>query len=630
MPNSKGGLTIYGDGAAHSIIKYAKEWVTGGTWVPIRITPDHSYVSYELLTEQPENWDTDFGMYFKRSGSNDISYIIVPEDEFIWEQNKYYTKIISEDGSISYKLVSNQVNWEVGKYYTKLSTPKYTRLTSKPIVGNWANNTEYYVEICNYDKFLHDITIKDLGIIDTDPENHAQSEFTNITATSTGTAPEFAPGEVFDSSYNVVLEEPADWATNYSNYYKQITIEETHGVDIQYCYRAKVLNCNIINVGDEAIDMHSCIDSLVQGNSIIGSPAIGAGGGAISIGDGCDNVVVSNNSVNGSQNKKYKTTFGIAVESLHTPVNNIVISNNTITNINGNGINIGATSDGANINKVIISNNVITNSKRGINLMGSKLKSTINIDSCIIDNAEYGIFAPSGVSICDLLISNFNITNCLEDAIRIVTDTSLGRCCIYNGIIRNMQTEAIYCALPHTKIDNILIDGTGLIGNLEVGAIRGSTKSIADATRATVSNTTILNCRNRKGIENIHSVINTIIDQEETKNHRAISNVSVIRGGKVNRLINAIQNNGIIDGLTIQSKNGTDFANTVIGIANKTGVRITNCLIDLGTNTINRKAIAETGTSNNNIIANNIIKSAEIAIIGKNTINKDNIIIPKP
>lgn len=628
-------MTICGDGANHSIIKYAKEWVTGGKWVVIRIMPDYYHETYNLLTKAPTNWDTDFGEYFKRGTYNDIIYILETESNFSWEANKYYTKVISNNGDESYELVTSQVNWEAGKYYTKLSVPSYERLTSKPSVQNWANNTSYYIKEYNYDKFLHDIVIKDLGVVDTDAEAHAQSEYTNITQLDFSQYG-FGIGEVFqkneEGAYILVPEEPADWSTNYSNYYKIITIEETHGFDIQCCYRAKVLNCGISNVGDEAIDMHRCIDSLINGNTIIESPAIGNAGGAISIGDGCNNVIVSNNSVNGSVNKKYKNTFGIAIESLNENVKNILLEGNTITNIhNGMGINIAATSYGANLNNINVYNNIITNTVFGINIMGSKPKENINITSCSIDTAKKGIYLASGTALNGLLISNFNINNCTEDAIRIVSDV-IYDCNICNGIIKNMYGQAIYCASHKTKLDNILINGVGLglnSTNLELPAIQGSPATVAYATGSTASNITILNCKNNKGIENIHTLINPIIEQEETNAHRAISGVAVIRGGRINRIINGIQNNGIIDGITIQPNNDKDMGNVVINISNKSKVRITNCLIDLKSNLINRKAISETGSSNNNIIANNIIVSSEIVTIGANTINKDNIIIPK-
>lgn len=40
MPNGNGGLTICGDGAKQSIIKYAEDWESSGSWVALRIQPE--------------------------------------------------------------------------------------------------------------------------------------------------------------------------------------------------------------------------------------------------------------------------------------------------------------------------------------------------------------------------------------------------------------------------------------------------------------------------------------------------------------------------------------------------------------------------------------------------------------
>ena len=53
-------------------------------------------------------------------------------------------------------------------------------------------------------------------------------------------------------------------------------------------------------VGDEAIDIYSCHDVVVTNNHVVGSPGAGSAGGAISIGDGSKNVVVSGTTINGT------------------------------------------------------------------------------------------------------------------------------------------------------------------------------------------------------------------------------------------------------------------------------------------------------------------------------------------
>lgn len=614
MPNSTGGLTVRGDGSSHSIIKYADEWEHVGQWVALRITCDKIPGTYKELKTKPDNWDTDYGSYYYQDGTTPI-YYLEKQDEFVWEPNKYYTKTVSDDGTLTYNLVSSQVEWEAGKYYVFYNQPVYKKIDTsspKPEVSDWANNTTYFELEYDHSKFLNDITIKDLCIEDTNPVSHAAIKYKALTSWESV----FAPGEVYSKSgeeYILVEQEPSDWSETYSNYYRQITEEETHGLDIQYCYRAKVLNCTIINVGDEGIDMHKCIDSLIDGNNLIGSPAIGASGGAISVGDGCDNIIISNNTVDSSHKLVYKRVFGIAVEALNTNLKNIIIKGNTISDMNGPGINISASSHGGNIDNVIVDSNIISDSYIGIVITGSKPKYNITVSSNNVHNVDTGLVVDAGVSLEGLVIGNFNISKCDKDGIRISSD-GVKDVVIDSGVIKDINDRGIYCAAKNSKINNIIIDGVGLSKKCTEGAIRGTATA-----PLYVSNVNIINCYNTKGIDAAHTVVNTNIEQIETNSgisgevqgteRQSIFAPTVVIGGCVNRRIHGVMDNAIIDGVTIVGK--TYLGNHAITILGRKYVRIINCRIDLENNTQNKDAINESNysdrTSSHNIFAHNIV-----------------------
>ncbi len=419
------------------------------------------------------------------------------------------------------------------------------------------------------DEYLHDITISNLGVYDTDPVNHAWTVANNGSA------------------------------------------EETHGFDIQYCIRAAVENCFINSVGDEAIDMVYCIDSVIANNTVTGSPGAGSAGGAISAGDGCKNVRIVNNCVSNSTHLSGKSNFGIAVEALTGSIENIVIADNTISNIQGYGINIGAPN--GTIDGVVVDANIISDCSNGIRLMGKGQKTNIALTDNVIKNINNGIVFQDGAS-DNTIIDGFLIDGIQTTAIRIITP-SMSNTIISNGTITNSQFTAIYNAGNHTKINNVLINGVGLAGNVTTAAIL----QYPSAGSCEVSKVTIKNCKNSKAIHLVETVIDTIIEQDEVSGYVSISGAKIIHGGKVNRMLQGLKNGATINGLEISTE--TNLGTHAIYLNGLTNCMITNCRIMIPS----RYAIKENGSANNNIITNNIT-SRPIGIVGSNTVESGNIV----
>ena len=448
-----------------------------------------------------------------------------------------------------------------------LSTIKY--------LENWQTNGTWYAirvapvgylanQPTDENEYLHDIMIRDLAVYDTDPINHA---------------------------WNV---EKGDSST-----------EETHGFDIQFCKRATVKDCFIANVGDEAIDIYSCVDVLVTGNNIIDSPAAGGAGGAISIGDGTKNAVVSNNTVNGSNPNK--NNFGIAVESLFIPVSNVTITGNTVSNIYGRGINIGATNAGSGVTGLVVSDNVISNITGegvGIGTEGSYSKDA-QINGCTIYNCKVGIYT----AYCNARVSGCIISDISETAVKMITH-------LHGCHIRNVQGQAV---LVDGKciIRDCVFDGIALGETKPTGAIQQfSTSAVLE-----VYNTKLTNIQCDKGIHNGAKFVNVDVELVGTTGDAFSGTLNkYIYGGKINGRITTIQNNGIIDGLTIESTK--NLWNAPIVLADKTGVIVTNCHIIL----TSYDAIKESGTSDKNLIVNNVVNRG-ITVIGANTVKEHNIYI---
>ncbi len=420
-------------------------------------------------------------------------------------------------------------------------------------------------------EYIHDVTISDMAVEDTNPLKHA-------------------------------------WTVENNG-----TKEETHGFDIQHCIRATVRDCGIYNVGDEAIDMVYCIDSIITDNIVEGSPGAGSAGGAISAGDGCKNIRIVNNTVNKTVNDDSKTNFGIAIESLFDPISNIIISNNTITDIYGYAINIGAPK--GKIDNIVVDGNTISDCRIGVHIGGNGEKSNISITDNVITNVNSAI-SESGGKVNQLLIDNFVIENSNETAIKL-SKPSTNNVIISNGIIKNAKTNAIYNASKNVKLRNITIDSVGLQDNTTAAILQ-----YAKSGDSEVSDITIKNCLNKKAIQGVQTVINANVEQTEIKGYASIAGAETIRGGKVNRIIQGLKSGATIDGLEINTQ--ADLGTNAIQIADATGCIITNCRITMPKSP-SRYAIRETGTSDYNIITNNIITNCKLVTIGANSINSNNI-----
>ncbi|MBQ3000062.1 MAG: right-handed parallel beta-helix repeat-containing protein [Clostridia bacterium] len=416
-------------------------------------------------------------------------------------------------------------------------------------------------------EYLHDITIRDLGVYDTDPLGHAWTEEENGSK------------------------------------------EETHGFDIQYCRRATVQNCNIINVGDEAIDMVYCVDSMIVGNYVSGSPGAGSGGGAISVGDGCRGVLVSQNIVNGSVLDDEKGNFGIAIESLTDPVVDVTLTSNMISNVNGWGINVG-TGRGS-IEDIVISGNHISSCRDGgIRLRGSYPKTNILISDVLIEHVDTAILM-EGSQTTFVSIRDFTI----DDALKGIYVGGSQNVSISDGVMTKVAQQAYWGSGNYAKLDNLLIDSVGFEENVTSGAIQ----QYPDSGRCDATNVTVLNCQNPKAFQNIYSVINCTVEQKEASGIYAISKATVIRGGQVNGIV-SVNSGGLIDGLTVRAE--SDLGLNPIYLYNVQNVIVTNCTVSDGSS---RAGIRENGTADHNMILNNFTKNG-VQVVGEHTVVQNNIV----
>lgn len=358
LPLGSGNLTVKGDGAEKSIIKYPDDWTTKGSWVALRIQPE--------------------------------------------------------------------------------STPK--------------NTSEY----------LHDITITDFGVYDTDPVKHA-------------------------------------WTVE-----KNGAKEETHGFDIQYTVRACIKNCMVDSVGDEAIDMVYCIDSLIIDNTVKNSPGAGSAGGAISVGDGCDNVYVIGNTVDGTIASEDKVNFGIAIEAITEPVKNITVASNDVKNIAGNGINIAAPQ--GSIDNVLVYDNTISYCTRGVHFSGKGEKNNILISGISISNVQTGFYL-DGQNTGNTVIEYFSAEKLYNRFIHIVSPSTEGTV-LRNGVARKMKMTAAYNAGNNTLFENVYFDEIGLAGNVTTPAI----SQYAKGGSLDLSQVYLLNCKTKKAINGARTMTDVFVD----------------------------------------------------------------------------------------------------------------------
>ena len=470
LPLGSSGLTVKGDGANKSTIKYLEDWQSSGSWVALRIQPE--------------------------------------------------------------------------------STPTST------------------------DEYLSNITIKDLGVLDTDPAAHCKDT------------------EKGDSS-----------------------TEETHGFDLQYCKNALIKNCKVDSVGDEGIDMVYCLDSVIANNVVVNNTNANpwfknkSTGGAISVGDGCNNIIIRNNTVTGSLPNV--SNSGIVVEGFEKEnyPSDITITNNIISDVNGKGIKIHA-STGV-IKDIIVKENTITNCTEGIHLAEGREgnNSKINLMNNDIIDCENGINVDS-YGIDDLTIDGFNIQNAL-----VGMKLNGMRTVVKNGSMTDIGARAFLLYGTDTIIENVTIDGSGISDITEPSIIATNTPNTVK-----LNNIIITNCKNKVGIQGVNTVNNAVIEQPEELGYQAIKAATNIIGGKLNRPISQAVSDALIDGVTIEYTN--EATNKAAIYVNSTNITVQNCRIIVG----DGKAIQESANADYNIYKNNTV-NASITLKGANSVKENNITI---
>lgn len=439
-------------------------------------------------------------------------------------------------------------------------------------VGSWVALRIYpRITPTSIDEYLHDITIQDLGVYDTDPVKHAWN------------ADEGDPGT-----------------------------EETHGFNIQHCVRATIKNCKAVDVGDECFDMTHCVDSLMTENVVIKNKLVGKGGGSLSVGSGSKNVAVINNLVKFNTNTLDVGHYGIATEALSDPIEDVHIADNTVLGINGWGINIGA--PGAVTRNVWIQNNVLTDCcEGGIRFLGTGQTTGAQLLNNHIYKARFGIRV-DGADKDGVLVDACTIEEVSSYALSVTSPRS-DNTVFCNTTIRNAGSCAIYNAGTDTQIHHMLIDGVGMASNGTENAIM----QYPNGGSSEINNSLILNCQNKRAIQGVSKVINTYIDQAEVSGYSSISGADLIQNCRVNRLVNP-KTDSVIDGLALYTT--ADLGTHAINLASASGCTITNCVFTMPS----RYAINETTASNNNTITNNICVGGNgIKTVSMDTVNEGNV-----
>ena len=461
LPLGSSGLTVKGDGADKSVIKYAEDWKTKGSWVALRIMPQ--------------------------------------------------------------------------------STPT-TR-----------------------EEYIKNITIKDIGVYDTDPINHA-------------------------------------WNIEKGN---ELT-EETHGLDIQYCIGATVRNCKISNVGDEAIDMVFCIDSTVSNNIVLNSPAAGKSGGAISIGDGSENVLVENNTVDGSIPEK--NNFGIAIEALSNPVKNVQIRNNTVKNISGNAFNFGAPK--GTIDNVILYNNKISNCTKALHFLGNGKKSNVKIIKTEILTVKIGL-SVEGLQNENVTLENFNMDQVINRAVFIKAGNNI---VVKNGVMTNLQRDAIWNSAANTLIQNIKIDTVGTTVNTSPAIFQ-----FVKGGNISLENVTVANCKSKVAIKSAQNITNVSVEQVQKTGYYSVQGAQNIKGGYFNRPINGLKADAVIDGVAVSINQGMGKSPAIY--LTVSGCTVKNCTVFVPSGI----AIGESAKANLNTVTSNNCVGGTIVKNGANSVFENNV-----
>ena len=409
--------------------------------------------------------------------------------------------------------------------------------------------------------------------------------------------------------------------------------EETHGIDIMYCKRVAVTDCQFITVGDEAINLDACHDAVVANNHLVGCPGAGEGGGAIAICSGCVGVTVTGNTINSSAPDEVledgtviqKHSAGIEVESMVSPVRDVVIANNTILNVQGSGIGMYAGSNGCAVYNVTIAHNVITGCNVGIEDSGNYPKvgviiSNNNVSDCRKLHGANG----KGISLegahTDVVVRGNTIRNAEAVGIYVAAgaDDSV---VIENNIIKDVGNGAVYLAGGEFVIRDCTMTNTGLDStNPGTGAVYCYGTPIIR-----VYGCRLTGVRQAKGIVSATEVEDTFIEMVNADGVR-ITDGMPLSGTLLRRLVNcqldggvAIQqDNALVQGVTMTCSSA--YAYPISVKAN--GVIVANCHIDnAGTG---RDAICEASGYNHNLFTNNIV-NRPITTVGAQSLSVNNI-----
>ncbi len=365
-----------------------------------------------------------------------------------------------------------------------------------------------------------------------------------------------------DGRGGVLVVRSASTPTTEDEYLHDITIKDlgvradatigTNGISVRYCNNFTITKCD-------------ASDNLAAGIYVVN----------------CSDGSVSQNTVSNTNE------WGIKISAeTSAPITDVIVKDNNITNCTLGGVCLAESGQKDNVTLI---DNTIKNTATGIGLEGANANNTL-IDGCTIDT----------VSDCGIRVS----TSAHIDTV------------IKNTTIKNAQTIAISNAGTNTQIDHVTIDGVGLAGGVTDGAILQNKTSGSSA----VSNTTILNCQNKKGIMLVQSVTNTTIEQVETSGYISIQSADMIKDCKVNRYVQA-KNGCTIDGLELTT--AADLGTHAIALSNLTNCTITNCTFTMPSSSY---AVYESGEADYNTVTNNTANGSRgFKVIGENSVSEGNV-----
>lgn len=408
--------------------------------------------------------------------------------------------------------------------------------------------------------------------------------------------------------------------------------EETHGFDLQYCKRGAVTDCRFISVGDEAIDIYSCQDVVVMNNHCIGSPGAGSAGGAISIGDGSVGVVVMGNMVNGSAEDETlengtvieKTNFGIAVESLYIPVRDVVIANNVVRNIRGNGINIGATNTGSGLCNILIEGNILQGCNNGISDEGAFTAENITVRNNTITDCTK-LHGANGVGILfdTLLMYNTSVCNntiCNTEGWGYYAhghDTQID-----SNVFKDIGDIALFI-FGSAVVRNCIFQNTGVVNDTGTAAILCYGDTVY-----TVSGCRLTGVRQAKAIHNATEISDTTIEMVDADGNRYTIG-KCVDSDRLKRLANCQLDGYIsisVDNAIVQGNiitNGEGWAHALEIKAN--GVIVSGNNVTLADKSKGKYAIAEGANKNHNLFIGNVCNTA-ITTVGAQSVAVNNIV----